>query len=212
MTILHPNSFLCNGKPDISALATCIRWQSSQHTVTLTIPGRTRNPTCIYTRSTLTYLLFWTQKVACAFLFQVFHFSNWIHATLAFVSWNFPVPEGQRKGVDRIQGCTFWTLAYFLKTRSEKLQKIVWSLHHLSGLGGDPQGCVGGTLCSFGPWTDHTSLARLQWHADFLPYVTAGESSSVRSTDTGEDRVIREQAVRLLYNGTLWNGDYLLLN
>lgn len=37
-------------------------------------------------------LLFWTQKVACAFLFQIFYFSNWIHSTLAFVSWNFPVP------------------------------------------------------------------------------------------------------------------------
>ena len=81
----------------------------------------------------------------------------------------------------------FWILAYFLKTRFEKLQKNFWSLHHLSGLGGDPQGCWGDILCSFSPWTDHTSLAMLQWHADFLPYETAGEARQY----TGEGRVIR---------------------
>jgi hypothetical protein len=41
------------------------------------------------------------QKVACAFLFQVLYFSSWIHPTLASITWNFPIPERQRKFVHR---------------------------------------------------------------------------------------------------------------
>lgn len=36
-----------------------------------------------------------------------------------------------------------WILAYFLKTRFEKLQKSFSFLHYLSGLGGDPQEGLG---------------------------------------------------------------------
>lgn len=107
------------------------------------LPGGTRNPTCIYTRSTLTHLLFWTQKVACAFLFQVFHFSNWIHATLAFVSWDFPVPEGQRKGVDRIQGCTSGFLLTSWKQDLKSCRKTSGPYTVFQGLG-EIHRCVGG--------------------------------------------------------------------
>ena len=110
------------------------------------LPGRTQNPTCIYTRSTLTHLLFWTQKVACAFLFQVFHFSNWIHATLAFVSWNFPVPEGQRKGADRIQGCTSGFLLTSWKQDLKSCRKTSGPYTIFQGLGEIHRG-AGGISC-----------------------------------------------------------------
>lgn len=65
--------------------------------ITLDLPDRMWNPA--YTRNLglfATHLLLGVQEVTCAFLFQVFYFSGWIHPSLASVSWDFSVPEGQR--------------------------------------------------------------------------------------------------------------------